>query len=177
MKLLHIKHAYDCTEEELENHMQELEKHQHLLAHIPDYECLYIMQYIDVTNEGRTVTYELGNISEAVEMTEYFNRLNGYDFTVSHEGYLNIHVYGYAYDYRTEQGHQTGVDTVEIRVIPFDPNGNLMDISKFLITEGKQPVTYARNQTIYSNLITSLKEEQYLEQSVGSEIDGFNSMK
>ncbi len=133
MLLLNKKSATKCSEEEFSKHSDEIDKIFMKLIELENYDCKVIHSHIDIANKDKEIKVLDSKIWNIYEDIEYVDFKNGVDALLDNEGFLNLSVYGQGY----KMGGENHFLNSLFKIIPQDKEGNVLDISEFILEGSK----------------------------------------
>lgn len=128
MKLLNTKSILDCEEEELELHDLEVNKVLDHIYSLENYDCAVIFKYVDEAHKDKEDVIKSCELHDFMEMIEYADFKNGFDFAVDDNGVFVVVAYGQGYELN---GNYHLIET-HIHVMPYDENREFLNITCLL---------------------------------------------
>ena len=125
MRLLNSKSILDCDEQEELVHQLEIENVINEIYQLENYDCAIIFKHMDEAHKNKKDVIKSSQLYDFMEMIEYVDFKNGFDFAVEDNGVLVIVVYGQGYEMN---GVYHLIET-HIHVLPYDENRNFLNIT------------------------------------------------
>lgn len=126
MRLLNTKSILDCDEQDILIHEQEVEEIVNEIHQLNNYDCAIIFKHVDEAHKKQVDVIKPCQLHDFMEMVEYVDFKNGFDFAVEDNGVFVIVVYGQGYEMK---GTYHLIET-HIHVMPYDENRNFLRIFK-----------------------------------------------
>lgn len=144
--LLTSKSIVDCNEYEEEVHNNEIELIAESICELPNYDCAVVMKYKDIAHKDRKETIMSCSLHDFLEMVEYVDIKNGIDLKIGDNNLLTICAYGQGYEMK---GEHYNVIT-EIFIMPYEDEGEFLDISQQLINIRKRELIHASGEQLFN---------------------------
>ena len=130
MYLYNSKSRLYCkTEEEELQHENEINFFFSKLTTLPDYECALLRKYQDKYHENIPQKVIPTTLHQILEDLEGEDLKNGIDIVIDDE-YFIVVAYGSGY---TANNGECGIDTVALKIIPYNDNRDFLNITSAII--------------------------------------------
>lgn len=129
--LLNSKSIIDCEENEEKKHNEEIMAIVDKVSELPNYDCAVIIKHMDEAHKSQKDENYQCKLHDFLDVIEYVDFKNGIDLEIGECNLLTINTYGQIFTY--SNGDKSDYVRNVIHIVPFEKNGDAVDISKYLV--------------------------------------------